>query len=381
VSATDRSEPLSLERLTVTGPPRALGRGQGEHWRDRIRAFVAMRFDAARGYFEERARSAGVTHTIDELLAAGRQGAQVHAGWDPEGFAEHLGIAEGAGVDPEALYTATNMTDLRDAVLLSDEAGPPLERTPLPADAEGCTAVLVPGSHTRDGRPLFGQTWDLNPQDLDFVVAVHRRPAEGPATWSLTCVGCLTLVGMNAQGVAVGTTNIKTYGSRPGLGYLGVLHGAVRADRAELAEKLVEGAPLAGAHTYTIADRERLVELEASPNGVFRRDAGRAPLARTNHVLAPEHVRVQGERPNESSRARLEKAEAVLGGGGLDREGLLALFADRSAGVHSINRYPEDGQGTATNGVFVASPRERTAWACRGPADRGRWVTLGFDGG
>ena len=56
-----------------------------------------------------------------------------------------------------------------------------------------------------------------------------------------------------------------------------------------------------------------------------------------------------------------------------------ALFANREDGLHSINRYEEDDQGTATNSVFIARPHERIAYACRGPADRGQWYRLDFE--
>jgi hypothetical protein len=62
-----------------------------------------------------------------------------------------------------------------------------------------------------------------------------------------------------------------------------------------------------------------------------------------------------------------------------DLASLRALFADRSDGIHSLNRYPEDEQGTATNSVLIAIPAKRELWACRGPADRGLWQQLHFD--
>ena len=58
-----------------------------------------------------------------------------------------------------------------------------------------------------------------------------------------------------------------------------------------------------------------------------------------------------------------------------------ALFADRSDGVDSINRYTEDAQGTTTNACFIARPSTREIRACRGPADRGEWQTLAFERG
>ena len=77
---------------------------------------------------------------------------------------------------------------------------------PAPREDEGCTSLLVPAALGKGGQVIVGQTWDLNPTDLDFVVAVHRRPQSGPETWSVTCAGALSLTGMSARGVAVGTT-------------------------------------------------------------------------------------------------------------------------------------------------------------------------------
>src|SRR5690606_11141422 len=134
--------------------------------------------------------------------------------WDPKGFEELAGIAEGANLEAPLLYTITNMTDMRDAVLLSAKEGEPFDK----ASVEGCTSVLVPRTHTRSGLPLVGQTWDLNPPDVEFVVAIHRKPSDGPETFSVTCVGCHSLMGMNEHGLAVGTTNIKTFGSHEGVG-------------------------------------------------------------------------------------------------------------------------------------------------------------------
>ena len=129
------------------------------------------------------------------------------------GIEEHRGIAHASGIDPTKLYVATNMTDIRDILVL-----------PQHTDAEGCSSLLVPGTLSADGYPISGQTWDLNPPDIDYVVAVHRNPSRGLSTWTVSCAGCLSLVGMNEKGLSVGTTNIKTHGSRPGVGYLGLIH-------------------------------------------------------------------------------------------------------------------------------------------------------------
>ena len=367
-----------LPLLEVSGSARELGEQQGEAFRDRIQQFVEMRFAAVQKYFADRDRA----DQWDRINQAGVQSFGIFEAWDPEGYAEHNGIAAGARVDPTRLFTVANMTDMRDAVLLSASSGPPLsgpsEGGLSAADAEGCSAVVVPASGTKAGVPLAGQTWDLNPTDVDYVVAIRRKPTNGPQTWAVTCTGCLSLMGLNEHGLAVGTTNIKTYGSGPGVGYLSILHRSIRAKDCLDAEVVIREAPHAGAHTYWLADAERQVELESSPNGSFARVVDETPIVRTNHCLFETHQDLQGELPGDSSKARVARLKTLLASK-QSHESLKALFADRADGVLSVNRYPEDEQGTATNAVFIVAPAERRAWACRGNADRGTWVTLDFD--
>jgi isopenicillin-N N-acyltransferase-like protein len=352
-----------LPQIECRGTPRELGRGQGEAERQRITAFVEQRLTAFAAYAAER----GHPGLLDRFLEAGQRCFEVQARWDSAGFEELSGIAEAARIEPHLLYAVTNMTDVRDVVLL-----------PAPAQDEGCTAVLLPGDLTRSGTPLVGQTWDLNPTDLDFVIAVHRRPLEGPETWAITCVGSLSLTGMNAEGVAVGTTNIKTRRSRPGVGYTGILHRALASTSLAEAREVVSRAPRAAAHTYWVASQEGATEFEADPERVVRRELEREPLVRTNHCLSDDFRTHEGEKPLPSSAKRLSRGAALGRAAGQDYASLKAIFADRADGLDSINRYTEDELGTTTNACLVASPAERRLWACRGPADRGEWVELRF---
>jgi len=362
-------EKLTLETIEVAGSPTAMGTAVGEAFRERIQRFVEMRFAAVDGYCQDRGRAGA-----QGLLEVGERSAAIFAQWDPEGYAEHLGIAAGANVEALRLYTATNMTDMRDALLLSASSGAPLQKRP----EEGCSSLLVPGVRTESGHALAGQTWDLNPPDVDYIVAIRRRPDAGPQTWSVTCTGCLSLMGINDAGLALGTTNIKVYGSQPGVGYLDILHRMLRTGSVQEASACLQEAPISGAHTYWLADPHRQREWEASPNGKFSRDPESEPMARTNHCLRPEHHEIRGEEPSPSSLARLNRIHGMLESGDVGVDRVKAVFGDRSDGVDSVNRYAEDDQGTATNAVFIAEPASRRAWACRGPADRGAWIELDF---
>jgi isopenicillin-N N-acyltransferase-like protein len=325
-----------------------------------IQAFVDQRMRAARVYLFER----GIRDeaTFRNLGAACLEAVRA---WDATGHAEHLAVAAAANVDAVDLFTAGNMTDIRDILAL-----------PRVADAEGCSTALVPASHTLGGYVIASQTWDLNPTDLDYVVAVERRPADGPRTWSVTCCGCPSLIGMNEHGVCVGTTNIKTRGSRIGIPYMAVLHRAIRSRTRAEAAAIYESVPLAAAHTYWAADAAGVTDWECTPDSRVRRDGG--PLYRTNHCLVPDHAARQGEAATASSQARLARLGAVLNAGRQDVNTIRQLFADRSDGVDSINRFTEDGQGTTTNACFIGIPQTRELHACRGSADRGTWVSFRF---
>jgi isopenicillin-N N-acyltransferase-like protein len=354
---------LRLEKISVRGAPRDLGRAQGEALRVRIQAFVEQRLAALRGYLAERGEAA----RFSEFVNTGGACLEAARRFDPEGTSEHEGIAEAAGIESSLLYAATNMTDVRDVLVL-----------PSAADREGCTSLIVPAALTREGALISGQTWDLNPTDLDYVVAVCRRPNQGPETWSITCAGALSLMGMNADGIAVGTTNIKTRASRVGVGYLSILHRALRARKLDEALSVIRAAPRAAAHTYWAVDASGGAELECDPEAVSERKLALEPLVQTNHCQAPVLKLREGELASRSSQQRYARADTWLREGGQDIDKIRRLFADRSDGVDSINRYPEDDQGTTTNACMVCFPRQRALWACRGPADRGEWERLEF---
>jgi isopenicillin-N N-acyltransferase-like protein len=354
---------LDLPRIECRGNARALGRAQGESLRAKIQDFVAQRRQSLHAYFAER----GQSERVAEFDAAGRACLAVAERFDPEGSDEHHGIAEAAGIEAAVLYAAANMTDVRDVLLL-----------PSSSDREGCTSLLVPHALTSGGELIAAQTWDLNPEDLKFVVAVHRLPDQGPESWSVTCAGALSLVGMNAAGVAVGTTNIKTRASRPGAGYLSILHRALRARTRAEAREVFRSAPRAAAHTYWVADATGANELETDPESIVERVLGTQPIVQTNHCQAPELRAREGEPASSSSQRRLSRALDSLAAGRIDVASVRGLFADRSDGVDSINRLPEDAQGTATNSCVICVPALRGLYACRGPADRGLWQQLEF---
>lgn len=357
---------LTLPQITVSGSPREMGLKYGQQCRDMIQAFVADRVAAVEDYLEE----AGHQGT-DRLFAAGAACLEQVQGFDPKGHAEHLAIAEGAKIDPVRLFTTANMTDIRDIIVLPGD--PPI------LEDEGCTAALLPPDMTMGGQSLQGQTWDLNPPDVEYVIAVHQLPDQGPETWTVTCAGCQTLMGMNEHGVTVGTTNLKTRGARVGIPYLSVLYMALKQRSRAAASSLVGKVPVAGSHTYWIGDQRGADEWEKSPDTAFLRTTDNGPMSRSNHCLFDDNI-AQETDLSESTHARLDRMQALLQAQ-TDHtvRSLSQLFCDRKDGRLSINRYVEDESGATTNAVIALNPADLEFHACRGPADVGTWVQLEFE--
>lgn len=359
---------MVLPQLTVRGSATEMGRQYGAHFRDLIHSFVSDREAAVETYLYEAGHSG-----TDALFAAGAACLDQLKTFDAEGHAEHMGIADGAEIDAVRLYTATNMTDVRDIITLPGD--------PIVLEDEGCTAALVPASMTQSGHSLQGQTWDLNPPDVKYVVALHRVPETGPETWTVTCAGCQTLMGMNEHGVTVGTTNLKNRGAQVGIPYLSVLHKALKQTSRDAASAVVETAPVAGSHSYWIGDADGAVEWERTPQTAFQRSTEEGALSRSNHCLFEENKETE-DALAESTRPRFERMRTLLNASEQHTiDSLSTLFADRADGRLSINRYEADNSGATTNAVVALDPSQLDFLACRGRADQGGWTRLAFERG
>ena len=357
---------ILLPQYTVSGTPEQMGRQYGEACGELIHAFVADRVAAVEEYLSEAGHSG-----TDALFAAGAACLEQVKAFDPQGYVEHLGLASGAQIDPFRLFTTANMTDVRDIIVLPGD--PPV------LEDEGCTAALIPANRTAEGRSLQGQTWDLNGPDVKYVIALHQIPDDGPETWTVTCAGCQTLMGMNEHGVTVGTTNLKTKGARVGIPYLSVLHRALKQPTRAAASHVVEHAPVAGSHTYWIGDQSGAEEWERSPDTAFRRSTEQGPIARSNHCLFDENIALESDL-SESTHSRIERMEKLLEASNTHTvDSLSQLFADRSDGRLSINRFAADNSGATTNAVVAFDPATLDFRACRGPADQGQWEKLEFE--
>jgi isopenicillin-N N-acyltransferase-like protein len=361
---TEAASAGTLRVVALEGTPREMGRAFGEACRAEIGELYRRRAENALRQAHE---YGGRRVREEDLLALAHACLEPTRAHHADGHAELLGIAEGAGLSPERVLALNGLTDLRDVLAWGG------------ADAPGaCTAVVAPGSETRDGRLLAAQTWDLATGDLPFVVGVSRRPRGGaPATWCVTVVGCLSVTGLNEAGIAAGTTNLRTRDGRPGVVYVSVVHKALAATTLEDAVAAATEAPRAAAHSYWMADAEgRGAALECAATRWHRHDPARGAHVQTNHCLAPELAALEAEVPRASSHARHARMCELLdrARGALDVPTAQRFLSDHANGERAICRH--DFDAISTIAAVAISPQSGSVLACHGQPCRAEWLDL-----
>jgi isopenicillin-N N-acyltransferase-like protein len=343
-----------MRRIRLDGTAARMGEAFGEAFRDAVAELYALRLANALRDAHRYGRPAARESDLLELAAACLV---VHERVHPAGATELRGIARGAGLTPEEVMALGGLTDLRDGLAW----GGALEAT------GGCTAFLAPGEASADGHPRSGQTWDLATDNAPFVVAVERHPTDGLATWCITAVGCLSLMGMNEAGLAVGTTNLRTRDAGVGVPYLGLLQRALEERDAPAAAAAILAAPRAGAHFYSLLDaagNARAVECTGQLAAELR--LADEPHVQCNHCQVPAHQALEADTPRASSEARWNRMQTLLDArrGSLDEAYLKACLADEQGGPLAIRR--NDFDGISTHAAIVTDPSAGTFAACAG---------------
>lgn len=351
--------------LTLKGSPRQMGQAYGEACRDQLPEFFELRVQNA---IKQALSYGGQAVNRDDVMRAAEACIEPTRQHDPRAFQELEGIAEGAHMSVAQVLATNGLTDIRD---LLSWPGPP-------ESMDGCSAMIVQKDLTESGELFCGQTWDLATDNLPFVLGVHRQPDQGPWTWSLTTVGCLSLIGLNDAGIAVGTTNVRTTDARPGVTYLSLIHKALSMTSLQQAVDSIVGAQRAGAHFYYLANAlGEAVALECAATRVSALPVPSGAYAHTNHCLEPENIAIQGHEPQASSLARLDRLQALTGDtsqGLHTAEAMMGFFADGANGTNAICR--DDFNGINTNGAVLMAPQSGRIWACHGLPTRDNWIDL-----
>jgi len=353
--------PLDLPVLEFAGSPLKMGEAFGESCRDETRKLYALRLKSA----IHAAGKHGRTFTENQVLDWCHPCVEATRTYDAVGYEEFAGIARGAGLSPEQCFVLQGLTDLSDVLSLG-----------TPPDGVGCSSFVVAPDRSATGHLLLGQTWDLNTNNMPYVRLVYRQPAEAPDTWSLTLTGCLTLIGINSEGIAVGNTNLSTRDVRAGVQYLSVLHRALRARTFSEALDSIRQAPRAAAHYYyAAAPHGPAVGLECSATRAAAFEIRSGAFIHCNHCLDRNMAALEATPPGPSSVHRQKRLSELL------------ESQSMPIGINDLKRFLSDHEGgprlgicrhdvnhVSTNATVILSPDTFEIQACRGQAHMGKWI-------
>lgn len=352
--------------LNLAGSVQEIGEAFGAVSRTEIHELYRRRIANA---IAQALKYGGQRVTEPDVLAVAAASIDVTRAYHADGFAELEGIARGADLPVVKVLAMNGLTDFRDVLSWPGNAGVD-GRVP---DLGGCTAIVAQAD--RAGEILCGQTWDLATDNLPFTIGMVRAPRGGPVTRTLTTDGCLSLIGLNDRGIAVGTTNIRTRDARPGVNYLSVLHKALAQTSLTAAIDAVVSAPRAGAHFYYLADAGRAVLIECSAQHAHRRDLGAGVAVHANHCLEPENQAIEGSVPTSSSKFRQARMEALAASAArLSPDVIQGFFADVAGGADAICR--DDCDGLNTNGAVIMAPGSGLIRIVHGVPIRNAWIDL-----
>lgn len=364
-----------MEVIELAGSPRSMGEAFGETCREAIQGLYRARVDnaiAQARLYGLGAKPGGRSISETWLLRAAARCLPLVEAFYPPGVEELAGIARGSGLSLEEVWAMNALTDLRDLAAFGG-----LDLGGVPPEVDGCSSIVVHASSAEGGGAVAGQTWDLATDNMPFVRMVRRRPDDGPSTLCLTTTGCLSLIGLSSEGLAIGTTNLRTLDVRLGVCYLDVIHRALCASSFERAAEVIAHAPRAAAHYFYLLDRSgRIATFECSARRAVIRHLNEGFRVRCNHVIEPDIADLEAPGlPLASSHHRQARlTELALGRARLGPRDLRSFFEDDHGGPLAINR--KDFAGISSNAAVILEPERGLLHAVQGPADEGRWIEL-----
>jgi hypothetical protein len=351
------TRPIPL--ISVAGSHREVGLAVGAATADVLREAVA--FDAA--------LPPGRTRDAQLALAARYREATVRA--TPWLVDEIDGAAEGAGVDPLALFAAS-IEEIWSVRPSQATAGSTVDGR--------CTDMVAGPPATADGHLWVAHTNDLSPAAEASIVAVEWQVRGEPVVFSLG-IGPWISVGWSSAGLSLTGNELSPNDEQIGVPRLLMVREQLASWTFEDALAKTLRSDRASSYNTVLAHRDgRVVNVEGSATDAELTSlTPRGTLAHTNHYACDRMLRFEGD-PDYARRSavRLARATQLLDGadglgpapGSITREALLAGLADHGSRP-SICRHADGTEATTTAFWCLADVTAGTIAYGRGPRCRG----------
>jgi len=339
--------------ITVSGPPRELGRQLGEAAGDLVRAFCDIALERVN-------KTAAVNR--DEADAVAVRCLEFTRDYNPDLVEELQGTAEAAGVP------------LMDLMLLQ-------VRNQLTAETEaGCTSISMP-------RGVVAQNWDNDPELDPFTVVLTRHPDNRPSLTTLTQAGLIAYIGFNASGLGACLNTLPAPTRRHGVPHYFTLRDLYEQSNLDDAVNSIARAQRAIPANIILTTPQGPANLEVTVEKVhvLRPDDGQR-LTHTNHCLHPELVPINQRFPELiQSYSRKQRVDSLVpdstadahdheDGTPADLEPIKTALRDHDGHPRSICRHPNDdpetGFWTTVFSVIIEAGQRRMHVTRGTPCDR-----------
>jgi isopenicillin-N N-acyltransferase-like protein len=282
------TEPFPL--IEVSGPPRERGRQYGRQAAARIALGVEH-------YTAQLARSSCDWPTIRGLVQDYLP--QIEA-FEPAYVDEMRGIAEGAGLDFEAVVLLNARTEILKlgqkrgkAPERAGEAREPASsinaREPATPD-DACTGVVALPAATHSRTLIHAQNWDWKVECAETAVVLSIRRDDGPDLLTFTEAGGLARSGFNAAGIAITANYLECDRDYRTLGVpLALIRRKVlEAEHVALAMRAVYATPKSAANNMIVSHAGGVaIDFECAPDETFQVHPERGLLVHANHFVSP----------------------------------------------------------------------------------------------
>lgn len=345
-------------RIRVSGSSYERGEQYGRAARERV-----LRSKA--GYERAFAHAAG--WTWEQAVEASAALLPTVRGSFPAYVQEMEGIAEGAGLRFEDVFTMNSRTEVMWAgtVRQSEEV--------RGSYARECSSFALLPDRTVDGHTYVGQTWDWLVQGFDTVVVLEAEQDEGPNYVTVVEAGLLAKSSLNSSGLGVCVNTLVTSEDRgePGVPF----HVLIRA----LADchSLTDAVYVLSKHRRSSSGNFMLghvdgavLNLETSPGdarGVTPQLPVNGALVHTNHFIdRPGHGTELAVYAMADSYVRLQRVQSSIRDGEppVTATSLHAAMSDHADYPTSVCCHPDpreaDAEQWATVMAVVMDLDERT---------------------
>jgi isopenicillin-N N-acyltransferase like protein len=352
--------------LRVDGDHREVGRQVGVATADALRTAVAFEARLPAGRSRE-----------DQLALAARYRDATLA-TTPWLVDEIDGAAEGAGVDPLALFAASveEIWTVRPSQATDGEV----------VDGR-CSDLVAAPPATSDGHIWVAHTNDLAPSSEASLVAIEWHVPGEPVVFSLG-IGPWISVGWNSAGLSLTGNELSPNDERVGVPRLLMVREQLTAWSLDEAVGMALRTDRASSYNTVFAHRDgRVVNVEGSGGDAeVTGPSAAGTLAHTNHYACARMLRYEGD-PAYARRSavRLGRALELVDGadglgpapGSIGPEHLLAALADHATSP-SICRHAADSDSSVTVFWCLADVTVGEIRYGRGPRCRGNETAYRF---